>query len=63
MIPPDTQVILRSGEAISAAEVFEGLILLSLHQSVFPILSERDRAQAVIHTAFDALEWAKGDSE
>ena len=59
MISADTQVILRSGESLSAAEIFEGLILLSQQQSVFPILSERDKAQAVIHTAFDALEWAK----
>jgi len=62
MIHPDTQVILRSGEALSAAEIFEGLLLLSLQQSIFPILSERDKAQAVIHTAFDALEWAKEES-
>lgn len=59
MIPAETQVILCSGEALSAAEIFEGLLLLALHQSVFPILSERDKAQAVIHTAFDALDWAK----
>lgn len=59
MIRPETEVILSSGEALSAAEIFEGLVRLSRVSTPFPLLSERDRTQAVVLTAFDALEWVK----
>lgn len=59
MIRPEIEVILSSGEALTAAEIFEGLVRLSRSQSAFPLLTERDNTQALIGTAFDALDWAK----
>jgi hypothetical protein len=63
MISPYTQVILASGEALSAAEVFEGLLHLSRAESAFPLLSERDQTQAAVMVALDALEWGKARDE
>lgn len=59
MIHPLTSVILSSGEALTAEEVFEGLARLADHDASFPLLSPTDQAKAVIATAFEALEWAQ----
>jgi len=59
LIHPDQSTLLSSGEAITAAEVFEGLIRLAQANTEYPLLSSKDRILAVLATAVEALEWAK----
>jgi hypothetical protein len=63
MIQLETTVILKSGEALSAAEIFEGLVLLAEAEATFPLLDQGDQAKAVIAVAFEALEWARESRE
>lgn len=58
MIPEDRQVMLASGETVTAGEVFEGLARLAKNDSAFPLMSQSDKTKAVISVAFEALEWA-----
>lgn len=59
MIRLDTEVILPSGDAITAEEIFEGLARLAKAESPFPILDASDGAKALISVTFEALDWAR----
>ncbi len=59
MTNPDTQVFLRSGVVLSAAEVFEAVVVLAKNESPFPLIAPSDEAKAVVNVAFEAIEWAR----
>jgi hypothetical protein len=59
MIPADTQVFLRSGTVLTAAEVFEALATLAKNENTFPLLAPSDESKAVVNVAFEAIEWAR----
>ena len=56
---PQTSVVLRTGDALTAAEIFEGLALLAKRDSPFPLMNSADETKAMIAVAFEALEWAR----
>jgi hypothetical protein len=56
MTSPDTQIWLRNGEVLSAAEILEGFALLAAHEATFPLLSRDDRLKAAIALAFEAVD-------
>lgn len=59
MISDQSTVLLRSGETVTAAEVFEAFALLAFGEATHPLLTPSDRRIAVIETAFQALDWAE----
>lgn len=58
MIPEGRKILLRSGEEISAGELFEGLALLAIAEGTL-LLSKADHARAFMEVAMDALDWAE----
>ena len=59
MIHPDSLVFLRNGDALTAAEVMEGLAVLARNEASFPLLGDADATKAVISVAVEALAWAR----
>lgn len=51
--------ILKSGESITAREVFEAFILMAMAETSHPLITTSDRRIAVIEMAFQALDWAE----
>jgi hypothetical protein len=47
------EIILHSGETLTAAELAEGFALLAESQSVWPLLTPADRLKARIALAFE----------
>lgn len=57
MLRTDSTVILKNGEVITAAEMFEALLRFADQDSPFPIMGRTDKAKAVIAVAFEALDF------
>lgn len=56
MTQPQLQIFLRSGEALTVEEIFEGFVLLAGHEASFPMLSRDDWLKACIALAFEAVD-------
>ena len=62
--PLHTQVMLTSGEMLTAAEILEGFVRLAQQASAFPMLSRDDLLKACVNLTFEAIEHhSEGDSE
>jgi hypothetical protein len=51
-----TQVMLASGEMLTAAEIFEGFVRLAQQASPFPMLARDDLVKACVNLTFEAVE-------
>lgn len=54
-------ITLRSGEAITTAEVFEAMALLAQTSSPFPILAQEDQTLAFMALGLQAQAWARSE--
>lgn len=50
-------IILKNGESLNEEEIMEGILLLARNRAAFPLLTSRDKINAVIDLALDALDF------